>query len=88
MALRPVGCLVLVLLFLHNGDVVAVEKVRDFLKKPDEWFATTEAKNIAAINTDPDAPIFKHCRFGIVEDYRKVVPLLRQKLIALQNSQR
>ena len=48
----------------------------------------SEAKNIAAINTDPDAPIFKHCRFGIVEDYRKVVPLLRQKLIALQNSQR
>jgi electron transfer flavoprotein alpha subunit len=47
----------------------------------------SEAKNIAAINTDPDAPIFKHCRFGIVEDYRKVVPLLRQKLVALQNSQ-
>ena len=44
----------------------------------------SEAKNIAAINTDPDAPIFKHCRFGIVEDYRKVVPLLREKLIALQ----
>ncbi len=48
----------------------------------------SEAKNIAAINTDPDAPIFKHCRFGIVEDYRKVVPLLREKLVALQNSQR
>ena len=46
----------------------------------------SEAKNIAAINTDPDAPIFKHCRFGIVEDYRKVVPLLREKLEALQNS--
>lgn len=44
----------------------------------------SEAKNIAAINTDPDAPIFKHCAFGIVEDYRKVVPLLREKLIALQ----
>jgi electron transfer flavoprotein alpha subunit len=43
----------------------------------------SEAKNIAAINTDPDAPIFKHCRFGIVEDYRKVVPLLREKLVAL-----
>jgi electron transfer flavoprotein alpha subunit len=40
----------------------------------------SEAKTIAAINTDPDAPIFKHCRFGIVEDYRKVVPLLREKL--------
>ena len=43
----------------------------------------SEAKTIAAINTDPDAPIFKHCRFGIVEDYRKVVPLLREKLTAL-----
>ncbi|HLM58514.1 MAG TPA: electron transfer flavoprotein subunit alpha/FixB family protein [Pyrinomonadaceae bacterium] len=40
----------------------------------------SEARNIAAINTDPDAPIFKHSRFGIVEDYRKVVPLLREKL--------
>ncbi len=44
----------------------------------------SEAKTIAAINTDPDAPIFKQCRFGIVEDYRKVVPLLREKLAALQ----
>ncbi|MFL6332595.1 MAG: electron transfer flavoprotein subunit alpha/FixB family protein [Pyrinomonadaceae bacterium] len=44
----------------------------------------SEAKNIAAINTDPDAPIFKHCRFGIVEDYRKVVPLLRETLKVLR----
>ena len=44
----------------------------------------SEAKTIAAINTDPDAPIFKHCRFGIVADYRKVVPLLRAKLAELQ----
>ncbi|MBK5258137.1 MAG: electron transfer flavoprotein subunit alpha/FixB family protein [Thermoanaerobaculia bacterium] len=44
----------------------------------------SEAKQIAAINIDRDAPIFKHCRFGIVEDYRKVVPLLRQKLSAIQ----
>jgi electron transfer flavoprotein alpha subunit len=44
----------------------------------------SEAKVIAAINTDPDAPIFKHSRFGIVEDYRPVVPLLREKLAALQ----
>lgn len=42
----------------------------------------SDAKNIAAINTDADAPIFKHCRFGIVEDYRKVLPLLREKLAA------
>jgi len=39
-----------------------------------------DAKIIAAINTDKDAPIFSHCRFGLVEDYRKVVGLLQQKL--------
>ena len=40
-----------------------------------------DARAIAAINTDPDAPIFKHCRFGIVEDYDKVLDLLNEKLI-------
>jgi electron transfer flavoprotein alpha subunit len=44
----------------------------------------SDARVIAAINIDKDAPIFKHCRFGIVEDYRKVVPLLREKLAAGQ----
>ena len=44
----------------------------------------SDAKNIAAINIDADAPIFKNCRFGIVEDYKKVVPLLKEKLAALQ----
>jgi len=43
----------------------------------------SEAKNIAAINTDAEAPIFKHCRFGIVGDYRKILPLVRQKLAAV-----
>jgi electron transfer flavoprotein alpha subunit len=47
----------------------------------------SEAKNIAAINTDPDAPIFKHSRFGIVADYRKVVPVLREKLKALLSNE-
>ncbi|MGH9769188.1 MAG: electron transfer flavoprotein subunit alpha/FixB family protein [Blastocatellia bacterium] len=45
----------------------------------------SDAKNIAAINIDADAPIFKNCRFGIVEDYKKVIPLLKEKLAALQN---
>jgi electron transfer flavoprotein alpha subunit len=44
----------------------------------------SDSKVIAAINTDKDAPIFKHCKFGIVEDYRKVVPLLKEKLAAAQ----
>lgn len=44
----------------------------------------SDSKIVAAINTDPDAPIFKHCSFGIVEDYKKVVPLLKEKLASLQ----
>jgi electron transfer flavoprotein alpha subunit len=46
----------------------------------------SDSKVVAAINTDAEAPIFKHCRFGIVEDYKKVVPLLREKLAVLQQS--
>jgi electron transfer flavoprotein alpha subunit len=34
------------------------------------------AKTIVAINTDPEAAIFKDARFGVVGDYRKVVPAL------------
>jgi electron transfer flavoprotein alpha subunit len=34
------------------------------------------AKNIVAINKDADANIFKASRFGIVEDYAKVMPAL------------
>lgn len=44
----------------------------------------SEAKNIVAINTDPEAPIFGHCRFGAVGDYRTLLPLLREKLAAQQ----
>ncbi len=40
----------------------------------------SEAKNIIAINTDPEAPVFKYCSLGLVADYREVVPLLRSKL--------
>lgn len=39
-----------------------------------------DSKVVAAINTDPDAPIFKHCSFGIVEDFKNVVPPLTEKL--------
>jgi electron transfer flavoprotein alpha subunit len=44
----------------------------------------SDAKAICAINTDPDAPIFRHCNFGIVEDYKKVVPPLIEKLRELK----
>jgi electron transfer flavoprotein alpha subunit len=39
-----------------------------------------DSKVICAINRDPDAPIFKHCAFGLVEDYQKVVGPLRERL--------
>ncbi len=40
----------------------------------------SDAKVMCAINTDPSAPIFRHCTFGIVEDYRKVLPPLIRRL--------
>ena len=43
----------------------------------------SEAKNIVAINSDPEAPIFKYCSLGMVADYREVLPLLRSKLGSL-----
>ncbi len=36
----------------------------------------TNAKCVIAINRDEEANIFKRARFGIVEDYKKVVPIL------------
>lgn len=35
---------------------------------------------IVAINTDPNAPIFKECTLGIVGDVHKIVPLLTEPL--------
>jgi electron transfer flavoprotein alpha subunit len=38
------------------------------------------ARNIIAINTDPQAPIFGYAHYGVLGDYRKVVPALTARL--------
>jgi electron transfer flavoprotein alpha subunit len=38
------------------------------------------AERIVAINSDPQAPIFGVADFGIIGDYKKVVPLLIDEL--------
>jgi electron transfer flavoprotein alpha subunit len=42
----------------------------------------TSAKVVVAINTDPDAPIFKRADLGIVGNYREVIPPLKAALAA------
>ncbi len=47
-----------------------------------------EARHIVAINTDPDAPIFKAAHLGLVADLRKVLSELERQLAAQPGSAR
>jgi electron transfer flavoprotein alpha subunit len=44
------------------------------------------SKVIVAVNTNPDAPIFKIADYGIIEDMFKVAPVLKEQMVAAQNS--
>ncbi len=45
------------------------------------------AKTIVAVNSDPDAAIFKDARFGIVGDYRQFVPVFIDEVRKLHQDQ-
>lgn len=46
------------------------------------------ARTIVAINSDPEAAIFRDARFGIVGDYRKIVPALTAAVAQLKKEER
>ena len=43
------------------------------------------SKNIVAINRDPEANIFKEARFGVVGDWKKIIPAFQEKVKELQS---
>lgn len=43
------------------------------------------SKHVVVINKDPEAPFFKFAEVGVVADYRKLLPILAEKLKALRN---
>lgn len=44
----------------------------------------TGARNVVAINKDPDANIFKYCRYGVVGDWKQVLPAFTAKVRELR----
>lgn len=42
------------------------------------------SRNIIAINKDPDANIFRHARFGVVGDYKQVLPAFTRRVKELR----
>ena len=53
--------------------------------QPQHMTGVRGAKNIIAINNDPEAPIFSKCDYGIVGDLNKIVPVLTEAFLQLSN---
>ena len=43
------------------------------------------ARNVVAVNRDPDANIFKYARYGVVGDWKQIVPAFIQRLRELRS---
>lgn len=50
--------------------------------QPQHMMGVRSAKTIVAVNSDPDAPIFRECAYGIVGDLTEVAPALVEALSA------
>jgi len=48
--------------------------------QPQHLAGMMESKLVIAVNNDPNAPIFKYCDYGVVEDLYKFVPALTKRL--------
>ncbi|MEN2975181.1 MAG: electron transfer flavoprotein subunit alpha/FixB family protein [Candidatus Caldarchaeales archaeon] len=49
-------------------------------------FGIREAMTVVAVNNDPEAPIFENADYGIVGDYREVIPALIEEINKRRNS--
>jgi electron transfer flavoprotein alpha subunit len=48
--------------------------------QPQHLAGMMESRTVVVINNDPNAPFFKNCDYGVVEDLYKFVPALTKKL--------